>query len=149
MLVDLVAFNDKDGRNMAQVKSGIYEIINVINGNRYIGSSVDIQARLSVHKSSLNGGYSGCMHLQRAWDKYGEDNFVFSPLMRCKEDELLKWEQFFIDRCEHHYNIQTDVSNGKLMRKKRKEVEKEKQGLISLKAALEKRDSAVFDGLFE
>src|SRR3989304_1436717 len=57
--------------------SGIYKIINKTNGKYYVGSSNDIIGRWFTHKSQLNRNNHCNPHLQRAWNKYGKDNFEF------------------------------------------------------------------------
>lgn len=59
---------------------GIYQIRNKINNHRYIGRSVNITRRWRSHRNSLSGNYSGCIVLQNAWNKYGEDNFELVEL---------------------------------------------------------------------
>ena len=58
---------------------GIYCIFNKVNHKRYIGQSVDINARWSKHKKLLSRKtYNGDNHhLTNAWHKYGENNFDF------------------------------------------------------------------------
>jgi len=151
--VDLEAYNEKDASGMAQMTlGGVYEIVNILNGQRYIGSSIDIKSRINCHKSSLNGGYSHCKHLQRAWNKYGEKNFVFSILLKCEEGKVLSWEQFFIDNCVHHYNILKHIDNGtameKLRLKKEKQRREKRDGIRKAKEALDARDTEIFAGLF-
>ena len=51
---------------------GIYSITNKLNNKRYIGQSI---ARIKRHFRELRRGVHHCHHLQRAFDKYGEDNF--------------------------------------------------------------------------
>lgn len=61
-----------------QKLSGIYYIKNTSNGFRvYIGSSIDIVTRLINHFSALRRGVHRCKHLQRVFDKYGEDSMDF------------------------------------------------------------------------
>ncbi len=55
---------------------GIYKIINKVNGKYYVGSSTNIENRWKGHKKELRRGVS-TRHLQNAWNKYGEDNFIF------------------------------------------------------------------------
>lgn len=85
--------------------SGVYRIRNKVNGKFYIGRSIDINKRFYQHKSALRKGKHGSIYLQRAWDKYGEDNFIFEPLVLCSEDESLILEQYVLD------NYKTDLYN--------------------------------------
>jgi len=85
--------------------SGIYEIRNKVNGNRYIGSAVDIERRLSHHNACLNTQHHGNVPLQRAWKKYGKDNFLFHELLFCDKEDLLFFEQRVLDNYENLYNI--------------------------------------------
>lgn len=75
---------------------GIYIIKNIINEKVYIGQSVDIHHRWMQHKADLRNGHHHNEHLQRAWDKYGEENFEFSILTECDESELNNLEKSFI-----------------------------------------------------
>ena len=77
--------------------SGVYIITNTANGNRYIGSSVDIYRRWATHLRELRKGVHGNQILQRAWDKHGESNFEFSILLLCSESDTLLNEQQFLD----------------------------------------------------
>ena len=79
------------------VRSGIYVILNLVNGKVYIGSSVDVVGRLACHKIELARGKHGNMHLQSAWNKHGAGAFSFDVLKECPEDELLEQEQFHMD----------------------------------------------------
>ena len=57
--------------------SGIYAIVNCVNGKRYVGSAVNFRRRLYGHRSHLRRGTHHNHHLQTAWVKYGHDAFVF------------------------------------------------------------------------
>jgi len=50
--------------------AGIYQIKNIINNHRYVGSSSDIYHRFDHHKSDLRHGKHHSQYLQKAWDKY-------------------------------------------------------------------------------
>jgi group I intron endonuclease len=78
------------------MKSGIYQIKNLVNGKKYYGSSVNMGKRKSRHFSNLNNNKHENQHLQNAWNKYGKDNFVFEPLVFCAEQHLILLEKEFI-----------------------------------------------------
>ena len=56
----------------------IYCYTNKINNKSYIGRTENIHKRWLRHISELNSNKHHCLHLQRAWNKYGKDNFTFS-----------------------------------------------------------------------
>ena len=89
-----------------EIISGIYEIKNILNIHRYIGSSVNINKRFKEHINSLNKGNHHSSILQRAWNKYGESNFEFRILEKCEpiKDTLLLIEQKYLD-LNPEYNI--------------------------------------------
>jgi group I intron endonuclease len=58
-------------------KSGIYKIINKLDGKYYVGSTKDFNKRWLDHKSALIGNRHPNDKLQRAWNKYGQDKFEF------------------------------------------------------------------------
>jgi group I intron endonuclease len=84
--------------------SGIYAIRSEVNGRTYIGSAIDIASRWRQHRSDLRKGKHHSIHLQRAWDKYGEEAFEFVVLEECPVDFLLEREQYYMDQCDDSYN---------------------------------------------
>lgn len=78
-------------------ESGIYCITCTANGKIYIGSSVNIRKRWSRHLCSLEHHTHYNAHLQNAWDIYGRDSFSVSVLELCKQSELIKCEQRYLD----------------------------------------------------
>jgi group I intron endonuclease len=85
-------------------ESGIYEIVNLVNGKRYVGSALNFRQRWHGHRSRLNQGRHHSKYLQASWTKYGEDAFVFRVIEHCGRDVLLEREQHHIDLgCE--YNV--------------------------------------------
>lgn len=59
---------------------GIYKIENKVNGKVYVGQSKDIEKRWKEHKAMLKKNNHHSIKLQRAWNKYGADNFDFSVI---------------------------------------------------------------------
>jgi len=85
--------------------SGIYAIVNKINGHRYVGSAVDIRDRWRHHTYHLRKGNHHSKHLQSAWKKYGKDNFEFIILEIVDNPaDLLKREQIYLDASFPEYN---------------------------------------------
>lgn len=76
---------------------GVYTITNVVAGKQYVGSSVDIERRWTEHKQALANVKHGNRYLQRAWNKYGADAFVFKVVERCEPESLLACEQTWMD----------------------------------------------------
>jgi group I intron endonuclease len=92
--------------------SGIYCFENLENGKKYIGQAGDLYTRIGNHLRSLRKNEDSCTVLQKAWNKYGENNFKIYNLVRCiLNDELLdKLEIFFIKFYHSHvsengYNV--------------------------------------------
>jgi group I intron endonuclease len=77
--------------------SGIYSIVNLINGKIYVGSAVNINKRWKNHKIELRLDRHCNIYLQSAWNKYGEENFSFVVLEYCEREKLIEREQFWID----------------------------------------------------
>lgn len=84
---------------------GVYMIINIVNKHRYIGSSVNIRQRLQVHRSLLRHNHHENQHLQNAWNKYGENNFIFTVLDKCDKEERFDKEQYYVNTLIPEYNI--------------------------------------------
>jgi len=92
-------------------KSGIYKIINKTNNKYYIGSAKNIRIRIKYgHLWALKSKKHRNRHLQRAWNKFGEDNF-YIMIIEYVPIELLKIvEQRYLDiaksEIDNVYNIQ-------------------------------------------
>ena len=75
---------------------GIYCIENIVNGKKYVGQSVDIASRFIKHRYLLRNNKHYNVHLQGAWNTYGEDNFLFYVLEECNTALLDEREQYYI-----------------------------------------------------
>lgn len=80
-------------------KIGVYRITNLINNNSYVGSSSSsLYKRFSLHREQLRKNKHYNEHLQRAWNKYGEENFEFVVIEFCdNKDDCLDRETFYIN----------------------------------------------------
>lgn len=82
-----------------KTRQGIYAIRCAATGSAYIGSSGFIDARFKNHVYHLNKGDHHNRHLQRAWNKYGKDAFIFDTLEIVEDvSSLESREQFWIDK---------------------------------------------------
>jgi group I intron endonuclease len=96
------------------MKTGIYQIQNLKNGKCYIGSAASIRGfdfRWRCHRNSLIGQYHPNIKLQRAWNKYGADAFVFKVLLYCDPINCLMYEQIALDHYKPEYNICKQAGN--------------------------------------
>lgn len=89
------------------MKSGIYKILNTASGKIYIGSTYSLSRRKWQHFNSLKRGKHSSNKLQRAYDKYGKECFVFEILVLSPREYLVKLEQWFLDTLKPEYNINT------------------------------------------
>jgi group I intron endonuclease len=98
-----------------KIISGIYKIVNTKNDKFYIGSAVDIKKRWDRHKNALKKNKHENIHLQRAYNKYGEDVFICETIEETKD--LLLREQHYLDTLKSYdftigYNIGRKSSGG-------------------------------------
>lgn len=70
-------------------RSGIYMILNKLNGKRYVGSSAYLEDRRKYHLVNLQEGRHFNSHLQNAFNLYGEETFEFIVLEYVENLEML------------------------------------------------------------
>lgn len=80
---------------------GIYKITCKVTNKFYIGSSVNLKRRKYWHFYELNRNIHKNKHLQSAYNKHGNDKFVFEVIEHLPEtyaqQDVLMREQYFID----------------------------------------------------
>ena len=100
-------------------KRVIYLIKNKTTEKIYVGStSRGLKARSWYHISALRRNKHHNKHLQRAWNKYGEQDFFFKEIESVNEkDSLLLREQYWMDFYKSYeigYNMCRDVFQSRI-----------------------------------
>lgn len=89
--------------------AGIFQIKNTANGKILLGSSLNLEGPLNGHKFMLQIGNHRNAALQKEWNEYGADKFVFEILEVVKvkddpnfnlEDELTLLEQIWLEKLQ-------------------------------------------------
>src|SRR6266511_4205382 len=91
-------------------KCGVYAILSAADSKVYIGGCSNLKKRKWQHFYDLKRGRHN-KRFQSAYNELGESNFTFHIIYECKEEDLLKWEKFFIDFYKYYdpesgYNYQ-------------------------------------------
>ena len=110
--------------NLSLNKSGIYLITNLVNGKKYVGSSVVLKRRFKEYSNPLyitRNLKKGNSKLLNALLKYGYLNFEFKILENIEFEPyqpkseirnlLLEREQHYIDEIKPEYNINQEAGN--------------------------------------
>ena len=90
----------------------VYQIRHIASGKVYVGSATNPRTRRNGHFRDLRNGIHHSRYLQRAYDKYGEDAFVFEiiePVLFC--EDLTTRETYWIKMLRaaersHGYNVE-------------------------------------------
>lgn len=104
------------------MKGYIYQIINKVDGKRYVGQTINLEKRKASHFSKLKTNSHPNYLLQKAWNEWGEENFEFSyeeiedaspEILNQKEIETIARFNSFIDG----YNRTAGGQGGPIRRK--------------------------------
>lgn len=78
-------------------KTGVYTITNTVSGKQYVGSAASsFRSRWLTHIGQLRKGKHQNTRLQRAFNKYGESNFVFEVCVECSPEMCIEQEQLVL-----------------------------------------------------
>lgn len=87
----------------------IYKIVNLNNPTKiYIGSTKNLRKRIYAHCNELKNNKHHSYLLQRAWNKYGGNNFnvyIMEFATDCNKEILEKKEEKYIETLEPFYNL--------------------------------------------
>lgn len=96
---------------------GIYKITNTVNNKIYIGCASNIRTRINGHLYDLRKGVHKNDYLQKSWNKYGAEGFIFEMVEECIINNLHAREHYWVDKlnCLNKnigYNIKPTDPNG-------------------------------------
>jgi len=77
--------------------SGIYKITNTVNSMIYVGCASNIRTRINGHLYDLRREKHKNSYLQRAWNKYNEENFIFEMIEECDKANLHAKEHYWVN----------------------------------------------------
>lgn len=83
--------------------TGVYCITDTKSGRRYVGSAVSFKKRWREHRNSLKRGQHHSQFMQRTFHARS-DAFSFQVLLYCSIDNLLMYEQRFLDAWKPEFN---------------------------------------------
>lgn len=115
--------------------SGIYIIRNIINGKIYIGQSKNLAKRRDTHISLSKYIKKDSQPIHKAIAKYGQENFVFYPIIAEKnlsKAQLDYWEKDLINEFKKDgfklYNVAEGGKGGDLGKKVRQKISQKLKG---------------------
>lgn len=105
------------------MSQAIYKIINLVNDKFYVGSTTNKNERFRTHRNKLRRGVHHCAHLQAAWNKYGEEKFVFRVVVEIPNGESLQTAEdlWLAEHVGKDYCYNTGLRSGAPMRGIQKE----------------------------
>jgi hypothetical protein len=89
--------------------AGVFQVKNTVNGKVLLGSSLNLEGVFNSHRFKLSIGRHPNVDLQKDWNAYGPDRFVFEILEVVKEkddpnfdpdDELTLLEQIWLEKLQ-------------------------------------------------
>lgn len=88
-------------------KSGVYCLINIVNGHTYVGSSINLASRMRnyLNKAFLKSKQNANMPITRALLKYDHLNFTLLILEYVEPEFLTVRETFYITHIIPYYNV--------------------------------------------
>jgi group I intron endonuclease len=103
--------------------AGVYQVKNLANGKVFLGSSLNLEGPLNRHKFMLKIGSHTNKALQKDWEEFGPDKFVFEILEEVQQrkedpnfnlkDELTLLEMIWLEKLqpvgERGYNLNEKI----------------------------------------
>ena len=116
----------------AEKISGIYKIINKVNGKYYVGSSNNIIRRWTEHKLELSKNRHNNDYLQKSYNKHGINDFDFIIIEKVSVDKLIETEQKYLDTAKQEkykcYNLNFLADRVEMTDEVREKISKSNKG---------------------
>lgn len=113
--------------------SAVYQIVNNITGDRYVGSSKNVKRRWARHKCPSSWNERPNSLLYKDFQKYGVENFSIQILAPVEPKHLKQVEQEFIELLNPTYNSMNakgyDAERAKETDRKYNQSEKHKEAV--------------------
>jgi hypothetical protein len=77
----------KEEYKQRKYKMGVFQIKNKVNGKIFVSSNIDLQAIWHSQKLQLDVGIHSNYELQKDWNEYGADSFVYEILDEIKQKD--------------------------------------------------------------
>lgn len=90
--------------------SGIYAIVNTVNGKQYIGRAGCLRRRYTRHLNDFKLKKHRNQHLQRSYENYGSEAFQFKVLEYLPKSELVEREQYYLDQIKENRELYYNIS---------------------------------------
>ena len=91
------------------MKGYIYQIINKINNKRYIGQTFVPNSRKKRHFSDLRNHRHDNKYLQKAFDEYGEECFLFEIMLEIEDCSQEKLDEKEIEYIQNMIPMKMDI----------------------------------------
>ncbi len=111
---EIMGWKDIEIKGLNQSKSGIYELVNKLNGKRYIGMARNLEVRYNRHMRDLIA-FEHCnkriqedfeFAIQQNRDYVNpQDVFEFRVIIYCRPSELTFYEHLLIKYLNPEYNV--------------------------------------------
>ncbi len=117
--------------------SGIYKITCISNKRIYIGSATNLRKRKQEHWNGLRANRRHNLHIQRTWNKYGEDAFTFEVLELVLPMSLTAREQYWLNTLHPTFNAAPIAGSSLGIKHSPESVEHNRQAQLGRKASPE------------
>ena len=123
------------------MKSGIYKITAKHSGEFYIGSSNNISRRWERHRHYFKLNQHQNIFLQRIYNKYGKDNFIYEVVEFIESNKLEEREQYYMDILKPSLNLRLIAKNNTGLKHTDEAKEKMRQAHIGKKLTEEHKQN--------